>query len=239
MKKFKGYLPSGLIEIGISFCLQNASDLLNECKLLIRKKMYARAMVLSLTCLEEIGKIRILRTINRIPKKNQKLRSQKWNQFYDHKFKSAHGFVHSFPDDLKRDFESYMAGVFHQFMNAPLSEEIRQIALYTDYSEEDKMWISPRTITKRTATYYFKIANQALVNLEKIRDFGLYSERVLEIEKGIYSDLFQDSTVSLSSPQLLTDTFSLGPEKAREFWKRIIDEGIIKESDLKKITLLV
>ncbi|GAH87557.1 unnamed protein product [marine sediment metagenome] len=67
--KFKDYLPPNIIQEGIDLCLQNVKDLLLECKLLLRKKKYSRAMALSITTLEEIGKINVLRSINRIPKK--------------------------------------------------------------------------------------------------------------------------------------------------------------------------
>ncbi|MBW8002998.1 MAG: AbiV family abortive infection protein, partial [Planctomycetes bacterium] len=83
-----GYVTPVEIQKGIYYCIQNVGDILEDCNLLLENNRYTRALALSISALEEMGKISVLRSINRLPKNKQKLRSIEWNKFYEHQHKS-------------------------------------------------------------------------------------------------------------------------------------------------------
>jgi len=190
-------------------------------------------MALSISALEEIGKVNILRTINRIPKSRQKLISIKWDAFYNHLYKSTMGFVNSYPDDLKRNIKSYTLSAINQFIDAPFCEEARQVGLYTDFSKKDKCWISPKLINKELATSYYETAVVSFTKVNSFNKMGLFSTRVLEIEKEVYKDFFKDIPDKITDFEQLEEISKKAPEKAKDFVNRLITEGLVKDSDIR------
>ncbi len=230
--KKKDILETDEIQEGIFLCIQNANDILNDCKLLKRRKRYARAMALAITCLEEIGKINLLRTINRIPANKQKLCAIKWKAFYKHNYKSSVGIITSFPDYLRKCIKAFTIAAVKQIENAPICEKARQLGLYTDYSEADNSWVSPRVISKELANAYYQIAKEALNRINFIAEKGLFSTRVLEIEKEVYENVYQNIPDDKIGPEAFDKLMRLAHIKAKEFYTRLVDEGIISENDI-------
>ena len=184
--KIPGYLNTEEIHKGIILCIENARDLLRDCKLLRRRRRYARAMSLSISAMEEIGKISLLRTINRIPKNKQKLHSIEWKNFYNHNYKSSLGFVNTLPDHVRSSVDEVMFASVDLFANAPLSENARQFALYTDYIADRKEWTSPRYVNRQLSNYYYSEVSSALKRILSLQKYRLFDIGVLEIEKETY-----------------------------------------------------
>jgi AbiV family abortive infection protein len=63
-----GYLSPKELKEGIDLCIENIRDILQECNLLLSNGKVARALALLINAIEEIGKINVLRSINRLPK---------------------------------------------------------------------------------------------------------------------------------------------------------------------------
>ena len=58
--KYNGFVSIEILAAGIRTVIENARGLMEDCILLAEQKRYARAFSLSITVLEEIGKVSVL-----------------------------------------------------------------------------------------------------------------------------------------------------------------------------------
>lgn len=227
-----GYLTPEEIQEGIDFCLQNTSDILQEANLLLDNEKPARALALSISALEEMGKISGLRTINRLPKNKHKLRSLEWKKYFDHQHKSSLGLFNIVPDDNRTTIDSIFLSALLVKEHAAMTEDIRQKALYTSYSPKKKMWYSPREIDHALAYEYLQTAFNAFERITKIKKLGLYDADILRLEQEMYTEIFDNVPDEEYDETTLRRIGLLARTKARQFYDKLIEMGRIKESDV-------
>jgi len=142
------------------------------------------------------------------------------------------GIIASFPDYLRKSIEALSIAAVKQIEDAPICEKARQLGLYTDYSEADNSWVSPKVISKELAHAYYQTAEAALNRVNFMAEKGLFSTQVLELEKEVYEDVYQDIPDNKIGPEAFDKLMRVAPIKAKEFYSRLVDEGIISEKDV-------
>jgi AbiV family abortive infection protein len=227
-----GYLPPKEIQKGIQLCLQNTNDILEECGLLIENKKLARALAFSISALEEIGKISVLRSINRLPKNKNKLLSIEWTRYFDHQHKSGLGFFNTVSDENRKTIDSVMLSALLVREQAAITEDIRQMAIYTSYSTKKKMWYSPRDLDNNIVFEYMNLAKESYKRITKMQELGLFDTDVLQLEKDMYKELFDDVPDEKYNEDTLRRLAQLSREKAKQFLDKLIEMGKIAESDV-------
>jgi AbiV family abortive infection protein len=83
----KGPLTDEQVATGLHFCYCNASDLLDDAKILLKNHKTARAFGLCILCLEELAKIPLLSNGVLLKGKDQTVWNKFWNEFRSHKLK--------------------------------------------------------------------------------------------------------------------------------------------------------
>lgn len=227
-----GYLTPEEIQEGIDLCFQNVQDILEECNLLLENGKPARVLALSISAIEEMGKINVLRSINRLPKNKQRLRSVAWKNYFNHKYKSSMSFFNTVPDENRTTIDSIFLSALLAREQADITEGIRQMAIYTSYSPKKKMWHSPRMIDYDLAHDYLQTAITIFERKQKIKELGLYDADVLRLEKEMYKEVFDripDEEYDETSLQRISQP---AKEKAKQFFDKLIQIGRIAKSDV-------
>jgi len=227
-----GYLSPKELKEGIDLCVQNIRDIIQECNLLLSNGKAARALALSISAIEEMGKINVLRSINRLPKNKQKLLSLEWKKYFDHQYKSSLGFFQTVPDENRTTIESILLSAFLVREQAAMTEEIRQMALYTGYSLKKKKWHSPRIVDYDSANEYLQKASTAFERIEKMEELGLFDTDVLELEREMYKEVYDTIPDEPCEKNTLKRLGNLSKQKAREFYDSLIQIGKIERSDI-------
>ncbi len=230
MDRYVGLLSVEQVREGLVECLENAAHLLGDAELLFENRRYARAMALAMTCIEEVGKIQVLRAMNRLTKKDQKARVRKWKQFRQHEPKSTWGLVGTYPDEARGDLGAVMLAAGLQEQLAPLAERLRQVGLYVDYHGDEGRWISPKEVTDADGRDMLERARSCLNRTRAVEGRGLMSVEALRIERDVYSDLHKLTPVDGSEEELARYQSALmGCHK--EFYRRLVESGVLKSLD--------
>ena len=227
-----GYLTPEEIQEGIYFCLQNVSDILEDCSLLLGNGRFARPLALSITALEEMGKINVLRSINRLPKNKHKLRSLEWKKYYEHQRKSSLGLFSIVPDENRGSIDSIFSSALYVSEQAGLTEDFRQRALYTSYTTKKKVWFSPKEIDRTLAYQYFDIARKAFERIMRIKELGFYDSDVLRLEQEMYKELYDNLPDKPYDEATFRKIGPVAKAKSRQLFDKLIDMGRIAKSDV-------
>ncbi len=227
-----GYVTPVEIQKGIYYCIQNVVDILEDYNLLLENNRYTRALALSISALEEMGKISVLRSINRLPKNKQKLRSIEWNKFYEHQHKSSLGLFNTVRDEYKTTIDSIIFSASFVNEQAVLTEDLRQMALYTSYSASKKTWYSPREVDRETASRYFQTARAAFERIMQIRETGFFDANILQLEQQMYMEIYENLPDEPYDETTLRRISPLVKAKAKQLFDKLNEMGRIEESDV-------
>ena len=229
MEKFRGHMPIEHLSQGIKACLKNARELVFEAELLAKNQRYGRAMSLAMTASEEIGKTRILKSMVRIPKTNQKLWADRWNLFRSHESKVAHAFVDTLPDEAYLFPDLVLSAAVDNAARMGASERVRQGGLYVDWLASENRWLNPLSeITKNMADSRIDIAKAGLSRLGRLSEQGWFSPAVLQLEHDILSPMNDDMPKHPAVvPEDIQQLAEVAPEKLREFYRLATEKNLV------------
>ena len=227
-----GYLSPEEIQEGIYCCIQNVGDILEDCNLLLGKGRSARALALSISALEELGKISVLRSINRLPKNKPKLRSIQWKKYYKHQEKSSLGLFNTVPDEYRMSVDHIVFSALFVKKQAFPIEDLRQMALYTSYSKKRKVWLSPREIEREVASNYFDTARVAFKRIMRLKGIGFFDSDILHLEKQIYKEIYDNMPDGPYDETTLQEMFPFAKTKAKQLFDKLIEMGRINKEDV-------
>jgi len=219
MAKYRGPLTVEQISTGMKLCLKNARGLVFEAELLLKNQRRARAMSLALTAIEELGKVHVLHSMARIPKKNQKLWRDRWTQFRSHEAKASFAFPDTLPDEAFRFPDLILAASIDNSLRTPVGERLRQAGLYVEISEDN-------------ALSRIEIARQGLHRLEALRNQGWFSATVLKIAHEVLGPLNESmpKAAHVTSEHVSEQMGEFGPAR-REFYVTVIKGGFVHLPD--------
>jgi AbiV family abortive infection protein len=233
MVKHRGRMTIEQLGLGIKACLSNGRALVREAQLLLKNNMYARAMSLSMTANEEVGKAGILRSMVRIPATNQKLWLDRWNLFRSHENKTAYASVDTLPDDAYLYPELVLAVSVDSHFRAPVSERIRQSGLYVDWYPWEKKWLNPcKEITEQMARSRMEIAKAGLARVGRFCEQGWFCPEVLQLEHDILGPLNDEMPKQTGVTQeQVQDLWGRFPKAFREFLRAVIGRKLLHLPD--------
>lgn len=228
LQRHNGHLSISQIAEGIQSCLKNARELQSDARLLAESQRWARAVSLLVASMEEIGKISVLSAMARIPSNNQRLWGDQWSSFRSHADKSTFAFTHTCPDESRTNPGALFLAVIAQRGLSGLCERIRQFGIYVDFHAVEHRWLSPAEVTQRDFEQWIARSEAGLNRFDVMNDLGLYSSRALQIQQEIYAHLNANRPKRRDvTPADVARHIDDGPELAKQYYKRLIDEGII------------
>ena len=213
------------INKGIILCIENIESIVKDSQLLYENRRYPRAFALSISALEEIGKVTILHEMCEIPETKQKLWREYWKDFRSHFIKSSLGDSNTWNDRL---LEQMGARIMAGKLEDKLTERLRQSGIYVDYSKEDSRWISPSEITKEMAECNLRRAERALQRVCDYKDRGLYDIELLKLRRDFCKDIFLSISTRPKSGLELVQFVCLLFEKRNLFFDELIQRGILE-----------
>jgi AbiV family abortive infection protein len=228
LARYKGHLSILDIANGIRIVLENARELFEDAMAMRACGRLARSMALFISSLEEVGKVSVLASMSRIPSSNQRLLADAWESFRSHQYKSTWAVVGTYPDEMRTDPAVITRAACQQFGFADVVERVRQYALYVDYHATEKRWISPCEVSDADVAQWYERANEAVRRAEAFAATGFFSERALELQREVYADFNSTRPRRKDTrPEDLARAVEDGPELAKTYLRRLVEEGII------------
>ena len=132
----RGPLTNEQIARGMHFCYSNASDLLEDAKILLKNRRIARAFGLCVLCLEELAKIPLLGNGALLKGKDAKVWARFWSAFRSHKLKQNVWLVYGQSRLLAATGrrEKYYKHLYPATLPSP--EKMKQLSFYVSYFKD-------------------------------------------------------------------------------------------------------
>lgn len=227
LSTYSGKLSFEQIAAGISACLDNATALVDDARLLADAGRPSRALFNLLAADQELGKIGVLTTMARIHPSRQSHWARVWRDFRRHERKAAHGLVDALPDEA-RTVDAFFLAVAGLPESAQFAERLRQASLYVDFNADEKNWRSPLQLTAAVVTQKLGDTLQALSRHQTLHALGFYSPQSLTIQ---HEELAEAQPDILSKNHLtLADARQAVNELVphfRRFFRRLVDERAV------------
>ncbi len=229
ISRYEGSITLDEIKVGILETINNVESLLDDAQYLLKAKRYPRAFALSVTAIEEIGKIMVLQTMAEIPESHRGVWKTIWNDFRSHNLKYSYGETKVWNDQLLAQLGAYLSADYKEKI---VLERFRQLSLYVDYSEKNKRWFTPNEIVEEMVEKEFKIANECLVRIKYYRDKGMYEVHTLKLLKKYCSPIYKRRQ---KIPKRREDPYEWARfvtelnDKRRTFFGHLIEEGVIEK----------
>jgi len=231
--KYHGFVSIKLLASGLRMVIENARCLVDDCKILAKEGRYARAFSLSITALEEIGKISVLFKMANLTPRTQRFWRQFWKEFRNHNRKSTLGLVTSVIDETQGNIPALLVYTIKQSLAADAVETFRQTGLYVDFNSEKKVWTDPNQVPREIAEGAIVLASNALERQLRIQNLGIYEVGVLKLKQKMYGDIQEELDPAGLSPEKVDAVIEKVKDIHRAFFKQLCDLGIdISESDL-------
>jgi AbiV family abortive infection protein len=224
---YRGKLSFQQIAAGISACLENATALVDDARLLADAGRPPRALFNLLAADQELGKIGLLTAMARIHPSRQSDWAPLWRDFQRHERKAVHALVDALPDE-SRTVDAFFLALAGLPESAQFAERLRQASLYVDFSADKKNWRTPLQLTAAVVTQKLGDTLQALSRHQTLHALGFYSAQSLRIQ---HEELAQAQRDILSKDHLtLADARQAVHElipRFRRFFRRLVDEGAV------------
>ena len=188
LEKFRGTLSIQEIRNGIDVCFRNAKSLCADAGLLFAHERWPRSFVLSISALEEVGKVVVFHSMVEIPTSRPKVWKQHWQEARYHSVKTLYGRSRTWHDEL---YSQIGAQLSTDNLVEKLTERLRQGGLYVDFDQDDREWRMPNEITKDMAEKEHRQAEASLSQLNYYRQRGLFNIEWLETSRDLQSNLRQ------------------------------------------------
>ncbi|WP_417748540.1 AbiV family abortive infection protein [Rosistilla oblonga] len=234
-RTFSGHISIADIAKGIVICLDNARALYSDALILFERDRYSRSRSLFISGMEEIGKISVLRSMARIPKENQTLWKEFWQDFRRHTNKTARAFVHMYPDELRHSPGLTFAVSMEQDSLSEFTERIRQAGLYVDYHAEKKQWVSPAEVSHDDAEFWRSRVTTVLNDLETALSLGLFSSRALSIQRDVFGPINAKRPKRKDLTKADAEEIRInGIACQRQYWLRLVEAGVLsRDSEIQ------
>lgn len=181
--------------------IDNVYSLFDDARILKENNKIARASSIAALCIEEIGKLEIIREIFKTSN-NDIARKEFWKDFRNHKSKNIFWTLPHLHDNeiTINDFEE----IFNKKGNpAKFLDSIKMAGFYVDLNEEGKI-ISPQKINNQVYEDTYNTAGRVLFNVSlDLYSFGYFKSlnRMLFIDKKVYSNeiytyLLEDNVIN-------------------------------------------
>lgn len=221
---FKGALSIQEIREGIDVCFRNATSLCADAGLLIAHERWPRAFALSISALEEVGKVIVLHSMVEIPKSRPKVWKQHWQEARNHSVKTLYGRTRIWHDELYSQIGSQL---LKDNLDEKLTERLRQGGLYVDFDQDGREWLIPNEITKEMAIKEHYQADKSIAQLNYYRQRGLFNIEWMRRRADICSPIYDDYD---EVPAYGTDRskfFLELHELRRRFFCELVDQGVL------------
>ena len=180
------------IEIGRAKALENASDLIEDAKILFASKRYPRCYALAHLACEELGKVMMLMRIGIDSRLGKAAWGAFWKRFRNHKEKTRNILgIDYFVSPTRSDNSDMVKYIEDVTKLVHIYEDTKLVGLYTDYVCGN--FLSPREFFQRDLTKaMLRLAKKRLsiiskmegVTLGKIKDFDV--AKIEEIRKSLF-----------------------------------------------------
>jgi AbiV family abortive infection protein len=227
LRTYSGKLTFEQIATGISACLENATALVNDARLLLDAGRPPRALFNLLAANQELGKIGILTEMARMHPTAQSEWGLMWKEFRKHERKAAHALADALPDEV-RTVEAFIPLAARLPEVAYFAERLRQASLYVDFDSQGKTWQSPLQVTSTLVIQKLDETLQALTRHETLYALRFYSPESLKIQHEELADAQRDigSRENLTLAGVREAFYELVPH-LRRFFRRLVDEGAV------------
>jgi len=224
LELFKGALSIQEIHEGIDVCFRNATSLCADAGLLIAHERWPRSFALSISALEEVGKVIVLHSMVEIPKSRPKVWKQHWQEARNHSIKTLYGRTRIWHDEL---YSQIGAQASKDRLDEKLTERLRQGGLYVDFDHEDREWRIPNEITKEMAIQEHSQADASLAQLSYYRQRGLFNIEWMQRRAEICSPIYDNYDDVPANGTDRSKFFVELHELRRCFFRELVDQGIL------------
>jgi AbiV family abortive infection protein len=214
--KHPGPLTLDEISAGISACIDNIEALVGDADILLTAGRPARALTCLLVADQENGKVSILYCMPAFATNDDKSCRHSWRAFRNHRSKASAAVVGAFQPYLDETrLEGIIQWVYSSVGSA--AENERQGTLYVDFDTGHRSWLTPLATSVDFVQNFQVQVRQGLARRLVERERGLYSVRVLEIRREVYSQVH--------TPTSLLDAIQWQTALNCQFTKRLAQEG--------------
>lgn len=222
--RFYGVLTSAQLAEGVTYCYENAISFLEESRILLKEKKYARSVFLGLGCIEEIGKAMILARMAGFPPARQDLWNKEWKNFYRHNYKAAEILSSS------KNYKSLLSSVSDRPNMLELSyshDFLREKSMFVEYELENKGWNFPLAFKEGEARIAIEMAEVTIEKRMLFKNDGFYSSRSFEIKNEYFKKIYDRvKKTNLTLPEFEEmDDFS--SELNHAYCKKLAEEGVV------------
>ncbi len=233
MKRYYGSMTIEMLATGIEECIKNATELIDDARVLFNKGRIARSIYILLCAEQEIGKVHIFRTMSQIPFANKSMWKESWDLVYGHRQKIVTSEMFGKDRDLAPAFSSLADKAQYYDLNSSSSiERMRQECLYVDYVESEKGWHSPREIDAEDCQQLMMLIESKLNRVLSEKETGLFTKEALCIHHEELSGLFEEIYLLCKEGGVnLEEHDKRFLEAWRRLWKRLISEKVVEPSD--------
>jgi AbiV family abortive infection protein len=224
LEQYQGNLSFEQIYEGISVCIQNAASLCNDSKLLLDHERWSRSFSLSISALEEIGKVVILHSMVEIPSSKQKVWAQHWREARRHTAKALYGETQIWHDRLYAQLGAQMSP---EDLEQKVLERLRQGGLYIDFSAKENRWQTPNEVVQEMATKQYERAIKSVMRVKYYQERGLFELPLLQRRAEICRPIY-DNHAEIPKQGTQRSLFFVALLNLRErFFNELVDQGIL------------
>jgi AbiV family abortive infection protein len=225
LEKFNGTLSIQEIHDGIEVCFRNAKALCADSELLFAHERWPRSFALSISALEEVGKVVVLHSMVEIPTSKPKVWKQHWREARCHVTKTLYGRTRIWHDEL---YSQMGAQLSTDDLVDRLTERLRQGGLYVDFDQDDRKWRTPKEITKAMAEKEKFQAMESLSQLQCYRQQGLFNIEWLvkraEICGSIYDNCDEVPEGGADRTMFFVELHKL----RKRFFHELVNKGVLE-----------
>ena len=224
LERFRGELSIPEIREGISVCIHNAESLAADAGLLFTHKRWPRSFVLSISALEEVGKVVVLHSMVEIPRPKPKVWRQHWLEAHRHQLKTSYGGTRTWHDELYSQIGCQLS---RDDLDGKLLERLRQGGLYIDFDQDDREWRVPSEITEKMAETQHGQAQISVSQIKYYEERGLFSIECLQRRAEICRPIYDTYEEIPERGEDRSRFFLRLHELRKHFFNEIVDQGIL------------
>ncbi len=224
LAQYQGPLSLEQIHEGIVLVIENAESLLKDTRLLFDNERWPRSFSLSISALEEAGKVGVLHAMAEIPSSRQKVWVRHWRDARRHHVKTAYA----------------VTPIWHDQMLAPLGmlvstrdigqnvlERLRQSGLYVDFRGDDRRWQTPVEVVREMAVKQYEEAADSIRRTKYYQERGLFEIPLLQKLAAMCRPVYDNYREIPAAGEQRTRFFLTLMELREKFFNELVEEDIL------------
>lgn len=223
LRTFRGVLSFHDIHEGVCCCVENAQSLCDDAELLLKHERWPRSFALSISTMEEVGKVVVLHSMAEIPSSKRKLWRQHWKEARCHTAKTLYAGTRMWHDRLYSQIGAQLCSVS---LDEKLLERLRQGGLYVDF-DEDRQWRIPKEVVREMAESQFHQAKTSLAQVQHYQQRGLFEIAWLQRRAEVCGPIYDTYEEIPEAGEQRSDFFHQLHRLREQFFDELVDEGIL------------